>query len=232
MSNERERTPLTGVRVRGAFGVLVGLAALALVAGCSSAPSVHPVDGDPAPTQPVDTPTIDPAPAPAPQPLGLRGPSSWGEVCVLSIADVNAVVEPEGITVTSTEDGTMNEDDPPTCLYEGDAGSFDIGFHPYEPSGTFGFLLPSIAAGGEGWAAPDAASGYRNACAAAQADGGAECIDSVGAGYVISDGINEAVLFINGAGFYDLSTLLFRGDTTSPDSYRQLGTLVAAALAT
>lgn len=155
---------------------------------------------------------------------------SWEDTCILSIADINAVLEPQGIVIDRTEDPAVNSTDYPGCSYQGPEdsgkGSVTIIRVPYSPSTRFGFET-DYAAGG--WLAPDAATGYANACAQATAERpGTQCIPTIGAGYVHSTS-NTAVIFLDGTGFYTLNVLRYSGSGVTDETYPIFGSLIAAA---
>lgn len=155
---------------------------------------------------------------------------SWQDTCILSIADINAVLEPQGIVIDRTEDAAVNSDDYPGCWYHGPedsgTGSVTIIRVPYSPSTRFGFETDGTAGG---WLAPDAATGYANACAQATAERpGTQCMPTIGAGYVHSTS-NTAVIFLDGTGFYTLDVLRYSGWDVTDETYLTFGSMIAAA---
>lgn len=178
-----------------------------------------------------DVEDVDSEPA-ADEPQAPSEPAdtmSWEDTCILSMADINAVLEPQGIVVDRTEDPAVNDTDYPGCTYQGPedtgTGSVTIIHVPYSPSQKYGFETNGTSGG---WLAPDAATGYANACAMATAERpGTLCDPAIGKGYVHSTS-NTAVIFLDGPGFYTLNVLRYADFNITAQTYPAFGALIAA----
>jgi hypothetical protein len=216
----RTQCPLLPVVIAGT------VTASLLLAGCSSKDeSPAPAHSVPTASHAASNPTSSPkASTPAP------APASWQDACLLTAASVASALAPYGVVIDHTHDGEVNLDDYPTCSYDGPSdgtGAFTIYQIPYDASTTYGFLTTGLP--DTGWRAPDAQSGYTNTCKAAQADGGATCVPTIGQGLVVGNNINEAVLFVSGGHFYDFSVLLFAGGDVPHSVYQTLAQQMADA---
>jgi hypothetical protein len=158
--------------------------------------------------------------------IDLDADGSWQLACVLTPAQVNSILAPAGITVNSTEPGSTTDN--ADCSYMGanSAGGSDFQLAAYDPTQTYGFLTSGTPAAD--WVAPNPAQGYANACKAAQANGGAQCIPTIGRGLVVGDTYNQAVLFVDGPAFFSLNILYFNGNTAAATTYIALAKSVAA----
>jgi hypothetical protein len=159
--------------------------------------------------------------------LDLTAAGSWKIACVLSPAEVNSILAPAGIKVDSAQPASSTDN--AACDYSSadSAGAASFQVAAYDPTQMYGYLTPGVPA--NEWTAPNPAQGYQNACNAAQANGGAQCIPDIGRGLIVGDKYNQAVLFVDGPAFYDLNIEYFAGGIAAAATYIALAKSVAAA---
>jgi hypothetical protein len=224
-TNDREARRYNLAMTRKSLSTVVFAGAVLLLSGCAAS---APAESQDNPQSSQSAGNSGPSRPASPQPAQM----SWQDACVLSVADVAAVLAPIGITIDHTDNAEANLGDPPSCAYDGpdgSAGTLDITLLPYDISTTdedFGFLT---SGSGVGWRAPDPASGYRNACRAAQAAYGATCTPAIGGGYISTTKTNEALVFLNGKSFCDFTLLFFGGGDAPSSVYQTIAEKIAAA---